>query len=260
MQRVDVLDVEGLSYGFFDRRGGVSTGIYTSRNCGLGSDDARENVIANRASVAAELGTTPDRLITPYQIHSAHAVFAGQPWTPAEAPRADAIVTNVPGLAVAVLTADCGPVLFADMNAGVVAAAHSGWRGALGGVLEATVEEMEKHGAKRANIRAALGPAISLAAYEVGAQFRDTFFFADPASSRFFSTGADEKTARNRPDEPHFDLPAYVLARLKAVGITKLSHLPHCTYGDESRYFSYRRSVKHAEPDYGRQISAIMLR
>ncbi len=255
MQRVEILDVAGIAHGFFDRTGGVSSGIYASRNCGLGSNDARENVLANRASVAVELGTSPERLLTPYQIHSAQAVFVHTPWTPwetATAPRADALVTNVPGLAVAVLTADCGPVLFVDPEAGVVAAAHAGWRGALHGVLEATVKEMEKQGAQRTNIRAALGPMISRAAYEVGGEFREQFLKSDPESARFFHGEG--------PSSPHFDLPAYILHRLKRMGITKLSHLPHCTFADESRYFSYRRSMKRCEPDYGRQISAIMRR
>jgi YfiH family protein len=242
---------DGIRHGFFTRQGGVSTGIYGSLNCGPGSRDAPGDVSENRARVAEALGVGADRLLTLYQIHSAEAVIADKPWKK-DSPEADAIVTSVPGLAVAVLTADCAPVLFCDPQARVIGAAHAGWRGALSGIVESTVEAMEKLGAKRERIAAAIGPAISLGAYEVGADYRERFLAEEPQSSAYFTT--DEASG-----EPHFDLSGYVAERLSRAGVGGAADLGLCTYCDESRFFSYRRSQHHGEPDYGRQISAIVL-
>lgn len=244
--------LDAVRHGFFTRRGGVSEGVYASLNCGAGSRDRPEDVRENRARVLAALGAEPGRLAAPYQVHSAQAVVALQPWPRGEAPKADAVVTDRRGLAVAVLTADCAPVLFCDPQAGVVAAAHAGWKGALAGVLEATVAAMEGLGARPGRITAALGPAIAQAAYEVGEEFALRFLAADGANERYFA----------RPQAaglPRFDLPAFAADRLTAAGVGRVESLGICTYGDESRFYSYRRATHRREPDYGRQISAILL-
>jgi purine-nucleoside/S-methyl-5'-thioadenosine phosphorylase / adenosine deaminase len=243
---------DGLAHGFFTRMGGVSSGIYESLNCGNGSRDDAANVRENRARVAEHLGVAPARLITPYQKHSATPVTADAPWPQDRAPEADAVVTAVPGLAIGILTADCAPVLFADPGARIVGAAHAGWRGAISGILEATVEAMVSLGADRANIIAAIGPAISVTAYEVGEDYKAAFLKQDPAAEPCFLT--DESTG-----EPHFDLPAYVAERLQRGGISEIFDLGLCTYCDEARLYSYRRSQHWGEEDYGRQISAIVL-
>ena len=243
----------GIIHGFFTRNGGVSTGIYATLNCGLGSADRRIAVTENRARVAGAIGVAPDRLVAPYQIHSANVVVAERPWPPGpEAPLADAVVTGRNGLAIAVSTADCAPILFADPQARIVAAAHAGWRGALSGIIEATVETMEGLGAQRGNIAAAIGPAISQGAYEVGGEFMDRFLAADGAHARFFVTGPGGR--------PHFDLTGLVGARLMAAGIDPPHDLGLCTYEDEARFFSYRRATHRGEPDYGRQLSVVALR
>jgi YfiH family protein len=242
---------DGVRHGFFTRRGGVSGGVYNSLNCGPGSKDEAGNVVQNRALVAETLGVEPGRLLTLHQIHSATAVTVEQPLDP-EAPQADAIVTGTPGLAIAVLTADCAPVLFCDPQARIIGAAHAGWRGALSGIVEATVAAMEGLGAKRERIVAAIGPAISQKAYEVGSDFVESFLANEPDSSAFFIT--DEGSG-----EPHFDLPGYVWERLIRSGVGSIADLGLCTYCDETRLFSYRRSQHHCENDYGRQISAIVL-
>ena len=241
----------GIAHGFFTRHGGVSRGGYASLNCGLGSNDEAAAVRENRARVAAFL--TADGLITAHQVHSATAVVASHAWHLGERPRADAIVTATRGLAVAVLTADCAPVLFADPVAGVVAAAHAGWRGAFAGVIEATLATMEELGAKRARVRAAVGPCIGPAAYEVGPEFEQEFLGQDGTNARFFN--------RQAPDaRPHFDLAAYAEHRLLRAGIGNIQHrLASCTYAHADDFFSYRRSRAQKEPDYGRQISAIAL-
>ena len=244
--------MQGIRHGFFTREGGVSTGIYASLNCGLGSDDNPEHVLENRARVASRLGTNLEWLVSPYQTHSATAVVAETPWPRDKAPRADAVVTAMPGLAIGISTADCAPVLFADPHARVVGAAHAGWRGALSGVIEATIERMTELGARRADISAVVGPAISGPSYEVGEEFKAQFLSADPANATFFL----------RPDgaaKPHFALSRYVCARLQAAEIGVSEDLDVCTYDDESRLFSYRRTTHRGEPDYGRQISAIVL-
>jgi YfiH family protein len=244
--------VDGVSHGFFTRQGGVSGGVYASLNCGPGSRDDAANVTENRVRVAELLGAEPSRLLTVFQKHSADAVVADRPWKDGKMPEADAIVTAKPGLAIGVLTADCAPVLLCDGEARVIGAAHAGWKGALGGIIEATVEAMRKLGAKPERIIAAIGPAISQDAYEVGADFVERFLADEPESSAFFIT--DEFSG-----EPHFDLPGYVGERLARAGVGAIADLGLCTYCEETRLFSYRRSQHHGEADYGRQISAILL-
>lgn len=244
--------IDGVRHGFFTRQGGVSSGIYASLNCGPGSRDDAASVTENRARVAELLGAEPGRLLTLFQKHSADTVIAEKPWKPDKPPEADAVVTKVPGLAIGVLTADCAPVLFCDGTARVIGAAHAGWKGALGGIIEATVEAMRKLGAKPERITAAIGPAISQDAYEVGPEFVERFLAEEPSSSAFFIT--DEASG-----EAHFDLPGYVGERLARAGVGAIADLGHCTYCEETRLFSYRRSQHHGEEDYGRQISAILL-
>jgi YfiH family protein len=241
-----------IRHGFFTRRGGVSTGVYESLNGGLGSDDDKEAVGENRARMAEALGVSPDRFVTCYQIHSPQVVVADEPWRRDEAPRADAIVTRTPGLAIGVATADCGPVLFADADAGVVGAAHAGWKGALAGVVEATLDEMEKLGARRSRIAVALGPMIRQANYEVGSDLVERFRAANPANAAFFRPGA-------RPGHSLFDLPGYIAARLAAAGIVDVEDLGFCTYADSDRFYSYRRATHRGETDYGRHINAVAL-
>ena len=244
--------LDGVRHGFFTRQGGVSSGVYASLNCGPGSRDDAANVTENRARVAEILGAEPSRLITVFQKHSADAVVTDKPWKEGKIPEADAIVTAKPGLAIGVLTADCAPVLFCDGAAGVIGAAHAGWRGALSGIVEATVEAMRKLGARPEHITAVIGPTISQDAYEVGADFVERFLADEPESAAFFLT--DEGSG-----EPHFDLPAYVGERLARAGVGSIADLGFCTYCEETRLFSYRRSQHHGEEDYGRQISAILL-
>ena len=244
--------IDGLRHGFFTRQGGVSGGIYASLNCGPGSRDDTANVAENRARVAEILGVKPDRLLSLSQQHSAEAVTVKKPWDGAKTPEADAMVTSTPGLALGVLTADCAPVLFADGEVGVIGAAHAGWRGALSGIVEATVKAMEKLGAAPERITAVIGPAISQKAYEVGSQYLEQFLAEEPGSGPFFVT--DEASG-----EPHFDLPGYVGERLARAGVGQIADLGLCTYCEETRLFSYRRSQHHGEEDYGRQISAIVL-
>jgi polyphenol oxidase len=248
--------MRGVAHGFFTRAGGVSQGVYRGLNCGLGSRDDRARVLENRARVARSLGTTGDKLLTAYQIHSATAIVARAPWTFETMPRADAIVTDVPGLAVGALAADCTPVLFADPQARVVAAAHAGWKGALGDVLAATVATMESLGAERSRIVAAVGPTIGQANYEVGPEFLAAFLAEDQANKHFFS---EPGSADNPGGRPHFDLPGFVRARLDRLELGGVEIAAHCTYADESKFFSFRRTTHRKEADYGRQISAVML-
>lgn len=242
---------DGIRHGFFTRQGGVSKGVYGSLNCGLGSRDDAENVRQNRALVAETLGVPPERLLTLYQIHSATTVIVDKPWN-GTVSEADALVTRTPGLAIGALTADCAPVLFCDPEARVIAAAHAGWRGALLGIIEATVASMERLGATPERVVAVIGPTISQRAYEVGSDYVERFLAEEPASSPFFMT--DDSSG-----EPHFDLAGYVAERLTRAGVGTVSDLGLCTYCDETRLFSYRRSQHHGEDDYGRQISAIVL-
>ncbi|WP_397543602.1 peptidoglycan editing factor PgeF [Roseovarius salis] len=238
-----------MRHGFFTRRGGASSGIFAGLNCGLGSSDQAEIVGINRARAAESLGVAPENLVTVHQVHSACVAVIEGP--PDDRPEADAMVTDRPGLALSVLTADCQPVLLADNEAGVIGAAHAGWRGTLDGVLEATLDAMEDLGASRESIRAAIGPTISQAAYEVGPEFLDDFLAEDPENHRFFINGEGDRYL--------FDLPGFGLYRLRAAGIGAAEWTRHCTYGDESRFYSYRRATKAGQADYGRLISAIRL-
>jgi len=240
-----------IRHAFFTRRGGVSQGIYASLNGGIGSSDAPERVKENRRRMAEALEVAPDALISVHQVHSPDAVLVEGPWGPSR-PRADAMATNVPGLALAITTADCGPVLFADAQSGVIGAAHAGWRGAVTGVLEATLQAMERLGAECKQIVAVLGPTISQAAYEVGPEFVRRFAEEAPGYEHFFRPG-------ETPGHAMFDLPGFIGARLSAAGIGSFTDLGLCTYSDEERFFSYRRSTHRKEPDYGRLISAIAL-
>lgn len=241
-----------IRHAFFTREGGVSEGIYESLNGGIGSNDSPDAVRENRARMAAALGVAPTHLVSCYQIHSPNVIVATEPWTRENSPRADAIVTRTPGLAVGVGTADCGPVLFADAQAGVVGAAHSGWKGAFTGVLEATIAAMEKLGAQRARINAAIGPLIRQPNYEVGQEFVDRFTAADTANENFF-------IASTRANHAMFDLPGYIRSRLQRTEINSVEDLKLCTYADPARFFSYRRTTHRGEPDYGRHVNAIAL-
>jgi YfiH family protein len=245
-------DIPGLAHGFFTREGGVSAGLYASLNCGFGSSDAPENVAENRARVAGRLGLAADRLVTCYQVHSPTVVEVEAPWRREENPRADAMVTRQRGLALGILTADCAPVLFADAEAGVIGAAHAGWRGAVSGVVEATLGAMEKLGARRDRVRAAVGPCIAQPSYEVGPEFPSPFVAEDAANGRFFQTA---------PRAGHFlfDLRGYVCERLRRAGIAAFELSRDDTAADEGRFFSYRRSCLTGEKDYGREISVIAL-
>jgi YfiH family protein len=242
-----------IRHGFFTREGGVSKGIYASLNCGYGSDDDTENVRENRARVADKLSVEREKLLTVYQIHSPAVALVREAWTPDTAPQADAMVTATPGIALGILTADCAPVLFADQKAQVIGAAHAGWKGAVTGVLEATIEAMLRLGAERRNIAAAIGPCISQDAYEVGPEFHERFLSEDAANARWFKPS-------DNPGHFMFDLPGYVVSRLEASDIGTVAALGHCTYQDERRFFSFRRTTHRKEKDYGRQISALMLR
>ncbi len=243
----------GIRHAFFTRGGGVSPGIYASLNAGVGSNDDPQHVAANRARMAASLGVAPERFLTCYQIHSPDVVVAEMPWSGEARPRADAIVTNRPGLAIGISTADCGPVLFADPQACIVGAAHAGWRGALAGVTDATIAAMERLGADRARMVAAIGPMIRQPNYEVGPDLMDRFVAADPANRRFF-------VPSDREGHFMFDLAGYVAGRLAAAGIGAVEDLGACTYADPEQFYSYRRMTHRGEADYGRHINAIVLR
>ncbi|MEZ5816593.1 MAG: peptidoglycan editing factor PgeF [Hyphomicrobiaceae bacterium] len=245
-------DIGAVAHGFYTRAGGVSGGIYNSLNCGAGSKDDRSHVIENRRRVAKSLGVPRGGLLTCHQIHSAEAIVVTEPWTMGQNPKADAMVTRVPGLALGALAADCAPVLFAEPEARVIGAAHAGWKGALTGVLEAAIAAMESLGARRHRIRAALGPCIGPTAYEVGPEFEARFLAEEPTNARFFRRAMAEA-------RPYFDLPAFVLSRLSAAGVDTVESCTRCTYAEENGLFSYRRATHRGEPDYGRQVSAIVL-
>ena len=251
---LEIITSDSLSpvhHGFFTRKGGASSGVFHGLNCGAGSSDQSDIVQINRDRVAKSMDVSDHSLVFVHQIHSAEVVTVTDPMEPkAPRPRADAMVTNQPGLALAILTADCQPVLFADPKAGVVGAAHAGWRGALDGILENTVDAMIALGADRDNITAVVGPSISQRAYEVGPEFLDAFLMEDQANARFFAGG--------QGDRMHFDLPAFGLHKLRSAGVNA-EWTRHCTYSDADRLFSYRRATHAKEADYGRLISVIRL-
>ena len=246
----DQLKLPGITHGFFTREGGFSSGIFSSLNCGLGSGDDIGVVAKNRAKVAHDLGVAHSYLVSAYQVHSANVLIVDAPL--AERPKVDGLVTKKRGLALGILTADCGPVLFADHKAGVVGACHAGWKGAISGVTDATVEAMESIGATRENIVAVLGPTISQTVYEVGPEFPKPFLVQSQSNSRFFIPSV-------KSGHYMFDLPEYLCNRMAAFGIDIVYDLGLCTYADEKRFFSYRRATHAQEKDYGRLISAIAL-
>ncbi|MEA3061690.1 MAG: purine-nucleoside/S-methyl-5-thioadenosine phosphorylase / adenosine deaminase [Sphingomonadales bacterium] len=243
--------LDGVRHGFLGRRGGVSTGHCAGLNVGWGSGDARAAIAQNRRR-AVEAVAPGAALVTLHQVHSGDALAATAPWPDDTRPRADGVATDRPDLALGILTADCAPVLFADRQAGVIGAAHAGWKGALGGVVEATLGVMESLGADRARIAAAVGPCIARRSYEVDEAFLRRFTGSDPENERFFSDGA-------RPDRRQFDLEGYVLSRLADAGLTRIEALGEDTYSQPDRFFSYRRATHRGEADYGRQISLIAL-
>ncbi|MCV3270584.1 peptidoglycan editing factor PgeF [Roseobacter sinensis] len=249
---LEILTSDVLSrvrHGFFTRRGGASSGVFSGLNCGHGSSDQTEIVAINRARAAQAMGVAPNHLVGVHQVHSPTVVTVTEPFT--DKPKADALVTDKPGFALSVLTADCQPVLFADAEAGVIGAAHAGWRGTLEGVLEATIDAMCALSAQRERIAVAIGPSISQRAYEVGPEFFDTFMMDDPQNARFFAGGEG--------DRMFFDLPAFGLHRLRAAGVGVAEWTRHCTYTDAARFYSYRRATHAKEADYGRLIAAIAL-
>lgn len=249
MLEIITSDAIAARHGFFTRKGGASSGIFAGLNCGPGSSDLSEVVAINRARVADALGVGHDRLLSVNQVHSPDVIHVtgvldGRP-------RADAMVTTTKGVALGILTADCQPVLFCDAKAGVIGAAHAGWRGTRDGVLEATVAAMERLGAKREDIAAVIGPTISQTNYEVGPEFYEAFTDDDPENARYFANG--------KGDRMLFDLPAFGLSRLRAAGVGHAEWTRHCTYADPARFFSFRRTTHAGEADYGRLISAICL-
>jgi len=248
----DALDSDGIRHAFFTREGGVSEGLFASLNCGLGSADDQAKVLENRRRAAAALALDADRLITCHQVHSPQAVVVDRPWRRADRPRADAMVTCTPDIALAILTADCAPVLFADAEARVIGAAHAGWRGAVSGVLDATIAAMIKLGAAPQRIAAAIGPCIAQASYEVGPEFPAPFLTEDAGNATFFVPAA-------RAGHFLFDLPGYVAQRLARLGVARIRRTGGDTAAEPDRFFSYRRSCLRKEPDYGREISAIAL-
>jgi YfiH family protein len=252
LQAHKLAGLPGIRHAFFTRAGGVSEGIYATLNAGVGSNDARDRVDENRARMAAALGCPAENLLSLYQIHSPTVVVADKPWPADARPRADGIVTKTAGLAIAASTADCGPVLFADPQARVIGAAHAGWRGALGGVVEATIAAMEALGAARSRIHAALGPMIRQRNYEVGPDLVAQFVAPDQANARFF-------VPATRPNHAMFDLAGYVMSRLERAGVGVSEDLGVCTYADPARFYSFRRTTHRGEPDYGRHLNAIVL-
>ena len=244
--------LDGIRHAYFTRAGGVSGGVSESLNSGIGTKDDPEHVAENRARMARQLGVDAKWLITAFQIHSPKVVVAEKPWTVETRPRADAIVTKTPGLAIAVSTADCGPLLFADHAARVVGAAHAGWRGAFSGVIESTIAAMENLGADRGRMTVALGPLIRQPNYEVSQSFVGEFLRADEKDARFSAPS-------ERDGHAMFDLPGYIATRLERSGVGRFEDIGLCTYADADRFYSYRRSVHRAEPDYGRHVNAIVL-
>jgi YfiH family protein len=243
----------GIRHAFFTREGGVSGGFFESLNCGFGSGDAAEMVARNRAIAMERLGFSPDRLVTCYQVHSTTVVTVEKPWPRDAAPRADGLVTGSSGIVLGILAADCAPVLFEDAVARVIGVAHGGWRGALGGIVEATLDRMEALGAERARIRAGIGPCIAQTSYEVGPDFPQPFLADDPASAAYFAPAL-------RAGHLMFDLPGYIERRLARAGIAAIERAAHDTVAEDTHFFSYRRACLRGEPVYGRGLSAIALR
>jgi polyphenol oxidase len=252
MIETEHLKRNGIAHGFFDRGGGHSSGIFASLNCGLGSGDDPEIVAKNREIVARELKIEPVNLVSTWQVHSAEVVHVTRPWPLSERPKVDGMVCNTKGIAIGVLTADCAPILFADPEAGVVGTCHAGWKGALAGVSTSTIAMMKTLGANHDRITAVIGPTISKANYEVGPDFPNLFIAADSDNAKFF-------VPSTKQDHHMFDLPGYLLHRLKQAGIKTAMNLGLCTYADEPRFFSYRRATHRGEQDYGRLMSAIAL-
>ena len=245
------LEAQNTNHGFFTRIGGASTGIYEGLNVGLDSDDTRETVLENRSRVAQSMGVSDDNLMMVYQIHSSDVVLADKPWAMENRPKLDAMVSSTPGLAIGVMTADCGPVLFQDAENGIVGAAHAGWKGATGGILENTISAMETIGAERNNIVAVLGPTISQKHYEVGPEFVENLLRLNTDNDAYF-------VPSQKTDHAMFDLPRYIIDRLQSEDV-KASWTGNCTYEDEAQFFSYRRKTHRNEADYGRQISVIKI-
>jgi polyphenol oxidase len=251
MKQFSELKHPRIAHGFFGRQGGFSTGIFASLNCGLGSGDDRAVVVQNREVVARALGGEEKQIVTTHQVHSAEAIVVTEAWGHDDRPKVDGMASSTPGVILGVLTADCAPVLFADAEAGVIGAAHAGWKGALNGVIDATVVKMETLGAMRSRIVAVLGPTISKAAYEVGPEFRERF--AAASDSQFFTDSTKESHYM-------FDLPGYLVARMQSFGVGQVIDSGLCTYRSEDEYFSYRRATHRGEKDYGRQIAVIGLK
>jgi polyphenol oxidase len=243
--------IPGLRHAFFDRDGGVSDGIYGGLNGGLGSNDDPANVRENRRRMAEQMGVEPEHFLSVHQVHSPDAVVATGPWQGPSRPKADAIVTRSEGLAIGVTAADCGPILLVDPNARVIGAAHAGWKGALTGVLESTIDAMEKLGAERSGMVAAIGPLIRQHSYEVGGEFVERFIEADADNAMYFIPSA-------RDGHSMFDLAGFIRMRLENAGVLMIDDLGVDTYSDE-RFYSYRRSIHRQEPDYGRHVHAIVL-
>jgi purine-nucleoside/S-methyl-5'-thioadenosine phosphorylase / adenosine deaminase len=252
MITLDALGDGSVRHAFFTREGGVSTGVFASLNCGFGSSDDPANVARNRAIAGGRLGVAEERLVTCHQVHSATVLTVDAPWRREESPRADGMVTTQPGIALGVLAADCAPLLFADPEAGVIGAAHAGWRGALAGVAEATVMTMTKLGARPSRIRAGIGPCIAQQSYEVGPEFPGRFAEDGIDSSAFFAAGA-------RAGHFHFDLPGYIVYRLGKLGLAAVESVAGDTAAEPARFFSYRRACLAGERDYGRALAAIAL-
>jgi YfiH family protein len=244
--------LKGIRHGFFTRQGGVSDGIFASLNCGLGSGDDRGKVSENRSRAARAFDLPADRLVTVYQIHSPDVITVTDTWTAENSPRADALATKTPGIMLGVLAADCAPVLLADAEAKVVGAAHAGWRGAHGGVVDSVVAAMERLGARRQNIVAAVGPCIAQPSYEVSDDFQMPFLQQDPGNARFFAPG-------KRPGKKQFDLPGYLAQRIGRLGLKEVAVSGRDTQAEEGDFFSYRRTTLRGEGDYGRLLSAIAL-
>ena len=243
-------NLDNIRHGFFTRQGGVSDGIFSSLNCGYGSDDYKDKVAENRRRVSAALGGGD--LCTIYQCHSSRAAYVDDVWERENAPEADAMVTDRKGIILGILTADCAPVLFADKNAGVIGAAHAGWKGAIGGIIENTVSLMEDTGAKKENIIAVVGPCIGSKSYEVGSEFHENFINHDSANDKFFANGY-------KPGKFFFNLPGYVTHKLELAGVGEVSYTGNDTLKEEDSFFSYRRNTIQGEKQYGRQMSAICL-